>query len=90
MNNPAKDFLGAWVAKNIHDEPFVRADEPDPRPAAFAGRCKTDAETSGLTEEQLCKAAIDLHGARTLIAYMAQEIDIHAQKHLAEVAGRKT
>lgn len=85
MSQSANDFLCQWVAKNIHDEPFVRADAPDPRPATLARRCKTDGEVAGWTDEQLGKAVSDLQGTGSLEAYMALEIDLCAQKHLAEV-----
>lgn len=85
MSESAKDFVCQWVAKNIHDEPYVRADAPDPRPVLFATRCKADGEVAGWTDEQLSKAASDLHGAGSLEACMALEIDLCAQKHLAEV-----
>lgn len=90
MSMSAKDFLCQWVARNIHDEPYGLADSPDPRPAAFAARCTIEGETAGWTEEQLGKAASDLHGARSLEGCMATEIDICAQKHLAEVAGSRS
>lgn len=89
MSAQPKDFLCHWVAENIRDEPYTRTDTPDPRPAALATRCLADAEAAGVTDEQLRKAASDLHGAGSLESCMALEIDISAQKHLDEVARRK-
>lgn len=89
MSQSAKDFLCQWVARNIHDEPYVRVDAPDPRPAALATRCQADGAAASWTDEQLGTAARDLHGAATLEAFMALEIDICAQKHLAEIARQR-
>lgn len=88
MSASAKDFLSQWTAKNIIDEAYVRSDGPDPRPAAFAARCRADGEATGWTEQQLCEAASELHGAPSLEACMAIEIDISAQKHLADIANQ--
>lgn len=85
MLERAKHFLSDWAATNIQDEPYVRFDRPDPRPAALAARCKADAEAAGISEEDLCMAASDTFGAGSLAACMALEIDICAQKHLSYV-----
>lgn len=90
MNQSAKDFLSQWSARNIHNESYVRVDEPDPRLAEFATRCRADAAAAGLTEQDLVIAARDLHGAASLEACMATEIDVCAQRHLADLASQRS
>lgn len=90
MNDRAKDFLRQWVASAIHDEGYVQADQPDPRLPALAARCTADAAAAGLTPDELGHAASDLHGAPSLVAFMAIEIDICAETHLRAVAAAKS
>lgn len=90
MSQPANDFLSQWSARNIHNEPYVRVDEPDPRQAEFATRYRADAAAEGWTEQDLVIASRDIHGAASLEAYMATEIDICAQRHIADLAGRRS
>ncbi len=90
MIDDAKTFLHHWVAAHIKDEPYVGSSEPDDRPTRYASACLSEAETAGLTADQLGAAASDLHGAPSLEAFMTIEIDISAQKHHHGLIGRAT
>lgn len=90
MTDIASHFLCDWIKANVQDEAYVDGDDTDLRPGAYAATCLAAAERSGLTHEQLGKAASDLEGAPSLSAFMAITIDRAAQKRYTKLVTNRT